>query len=202
MSFEPNYNLDYDRRELRDKILRVTVKVLLWAIVLGGGIFGAWAITEYCIEKTNMTGNSMEPALSDGEKVLVNRLSYRSDDPDRFRLDGQAAVDDGKRRGVVVVVRRVIGLPGEKVQIIDGYVYINDELLEEINAVEPMQVYGLAEDPIYLDDDEFFVLGDNRNDCIDSRYTGMGNVARESIIGKAWIRLDGLAIISGLNKKD
>lgn len=199
MSFEPNYNLDYDRRELRDKILRATVKVLLWAIVLGGVIFGAWAITEYCIEKTNMTGNSMEPALSDGEKVLVNRLSYRSDDPDRF--DVIVFNISGKEHDYYGI-RRVIGLPGEKVQIIDGYVYINDELLEEINAVEPMQVYGLAEDPIYLDDDEFFVLGDNRNDCIDSRYTGMGNVSRESIIGKAWIRLDGLAIISGLNKKD
>ncbi|MCR4624532.1 MAG: signal peptidase I [Lachnospiraceae bacterium] len=199
MSFEPNYNLDYDRRELRDKILRVTVKVLLWAIVLGGVIFGAWAITEYCIEKTNMTGNSMEPALSDGEKVLVNRLSYRSDDPDRF--DVIVFNISGKEHDYYGI-RRVIGLPGEKVQIIDGYVYINDEFLEEINDVEPMQVYGLAEYPIYLDDDEFFVLGDNRNDCIDSRYTGMGNVSRESIIGKAWIRLDGLAIISGLNKKD
>ena len=199
MSFEPNYNLDYDRRELRDKIIRITVKVILWLIVLGSAIFAAWAITEYCIEKTNMTGNSMEPVLEDGNMVLINRLSYRKDDPERF--DVIVFNISGKEHDYYGI-RRVIGLPGEKVQIKDGYVYINDELLTEENAVEPMQVYGLAENPIYLDDDEFFVLGDNRNDSLDSRYTGMGNVPRESIIGKAWIRLDGLAVISGLNKKE
>lgn len=199
MSFEPNYNLDYDRRELKDKIIRISVKVILWLIVIGAAIFAAWAITEYCIEKTNMTGNSMEPALEDGNMILINRLSYRKEDPERF--DVIVFNISGKEHDYYGI-RRVIGLPGEKVQIKDGYVYINDELLTEENAVEPMQVYGLAENPIYLDDDEFFVLGDNRNDSLDSRYTGMGNVPRESIIGKAWIRLDGFAILSGLNKKE
>ena len=199
MSFEPNYNLDYDRRERRDKALRITVKILLWVIVLGAAVVGAWAITKYCIEKTNMTGTSMEPTLADGDKVMINRLSYRKDDPARF--DVIVFKVTGKEHDYYGI-RRVIGLPGEKVQIIDGQVYINDELLEEENSVEPMQVYGLAEEPLYLDDDEFFVLGDNRNDSLDSRYTAMGNVARDSIIGKAWIRLDGLAFISGLNKKE
>jgi len=171
---------------------------MLWLVIIAAMIVAAWAITTYCVEKTNMTGSSMEGTLSDGDRIIINRMSYIKNDPERF--DVIVFEKNGKEHSYYGI-RRVIGLPGETVQIIDGEVYINGEVLEETVNVEAMRVYGLAEEPIVLDDDEFFVLGDNRNQSEDSRFTSMGNVTREEIIGKAWIRTDSFGIISKLNLK-
>ena len=83
----------------------------------------------------------------------------------------------------------MIGLPGEKVQIKDGKVYINDKEYKEINKVDAMISGGVAEDPIELDKGEYFVLGDNRNQSEDSRYSSVGMIKKKEIVGKAWLRL-------------
>ena len=199
MGYDVNFfDLDYNRKEHRMRKIKFILKMFLWAVILASVVFAAWAITTYCVEKTNMTGNSMEPTLSDGDRIMINRMSYHSSDPERF--DVIVFEKNGKEHNYYGI-RRVIGLPGETVQIIDGEVYINGELLEEEVEVELMQVSGLAEEPIVLDDDEFFVLGDNRNHSEDSRFSSMGNVTRDEIIGKAWLRTNEFGIINKMNKK-
>ena len=86
-------------------------------------------------------------------------------------------------------IKRIIGLPGETVQILDGYVYIDGKKLDEHFCDEKIQNAALASDPITLGDDEYFVLGDNRNASEDSRFPDVGNVRRKEIIGRAWVRI-------------
>ena len=198
MEFDLQFDLDYNRKETRNKIIRIILKTLLWLLILSAAVVAAWYLTTYCVEKTNMVGKSMEGTLSDGDKILINLKSYQKDDPERFDVIVFKR-DDNEHS--YYYIRRVIGLPGETVQIIDGYVYINGEKLDEPIEVETMNAYGLAKKPIVLDDDEFFVLGDNRNASEDSRFTTMGNIAREEIVGKAWIRTNGFGFISTMNKK-
>ena len=199
MNIDFNYDLDYDRREHTAGIIKFILKLLFWLIILAGAVVAGWAVTRYCVEKTEMVGNSMSGTLEDGDRIVINLLSYsEKEDPERF--DVIVFEQNGKEHSYYGI-RRVIGLPGEKVQIINGRVYINGEKLEEPINVEAMVISGLAEDEITLDDDEFFVLGDNRNNSEDSRYTSMGNVTRDEIIGKAWIRTNSFGIISRMNRK-
>ena len=86
-------------------------------------------------------------------------------------------------------VKRVIGMPNDKVLIRDGYVYINGEKLDEGDAYDKIADPGIAENEVVLGDDEFFVLGDNRNFSEDSRFGNIGVVKKEYIIGKVWFRL-------------
>ena len=86
-------------------------------------------------------------------------------------------------------VKRVIGLPGETVQITGGYIYIDGELLEADDGLNEVSLAGLAEHPITLGEDEYFLLGDNRDSSEDSRFINIGNVKREQIIGNVWIRI-------------
>ena len=95
------------------------------------------------------------------------------------------------------MIRRVIGLPGEKVQIKDGSIFINDVKLDEKYMMTAMNSGGLAEAPITLGEDEYFVLGDNRNDSEDSRYRSFGNVKEENIYGKVILKLNSLGLIGG-----
>ena len=129
----------------------------------------------------------MEPTLTVGEKLFVNRGIYKVSSPERgdiivFKTNGsdEAALHIG----------RVIGLPGERVRIDEqGNIFINDELLKESYGYERMEYAGLAAEEIQLGDDEYFVLGDNRNVSEDSRYPDVGNIKRSNIIGRAWLRI-------------
>ena len=200
MNIDFNYDFEYDHKERNGKIIMTIFRLLIWLVLVAGAIAAGWAVTKYCVEKTKMVGKSMEGSLNDGDSILINLLSYNEEDnPERF--DVIVFEKNGKEHSYYGI-RRVIGLPGETVQIKDGFVYINGELLEEPINTEPMLVSGLAENEIKLDDDEFFVLGDNRNNSEDSRFTSMGNVLKEEIIGRAWFRLNKFGIVSKMNLKD
>ena len=199
MNIDFNYDLSYDRKEHTAKILKFILKIIFWLIILAGAIFAGWAVTRYCVEKTKMVGSSMSGTLEDGDKILINLLSYsEKDDPERFDI---IVFEKNGKEHSYYGIRRVIGLPGERVQVRNGSVYINGEKLEEPMNADPMLVSGLADNEILLDEDEFFVLGDNRNNSEDSRFTSMGNVTRDEIVGRAWIRTNSLGIISKLNLK-
>ena len=86
-------------------------------------------------------------------------------------------------------IKRVIGLPGETVQIVDGKIYINGEVLDENYGYETMRDAKRAAEPVTLGEDEYFVLGDNRNDSSDSRSDLVGNVKKSQIVGKAFVRI-------------
>ena len=127
----------------------------------------------------------MENTLQDGDNLWIDKLSYQFGDPKRFDIvvfpyQGQD----------VYYIKRVIGLPGEKVQITpDGNILINDEVLMESYGREVIADSGTASEPRVLGEDEYFVLGDNRNDSRDSRWADVGDINKKDIIGKAVLRL-------------
>ena len=187
---------DFDRAERIEKRKKFFKKFFGWVFALGLAIVLAWAITTYALEKTNMVGDSMEATLSSGDTILINKLLYRIKSPERF--DVIVFKKDGKEHSYYSI-KRIIGLPGEHVLIVGGKIYIDGVQLEEVVNVDDIALAGLASDEIILDEDEYFVLGDNRNNSEDSRYFNVGNVFREEIIGKAWIRINRFGIISKLN---
>ena len=125
----------------------------------------------------------MQPVLDADDVVLVNRLIYDVGKPERFDIVVFEREDHKKN------VKRIIGLPGETVQIVDGIIYIDGEALQESYGREVMKNSGLAADPVTLGEDEYFVLGDNRNDSTDSRDPSVGKIPRDRIIGRAWVRI-------------
>ena len=127
----------------------------------------------------------MSPTLKDKENLILDKISYRFRDPERYEI----VVFPPKYKENTYYIKRVIGLPGETVQITGGVIYINGKPLAEDYGWEIMQKGGLASEPVILGEDEYFVLGDNRNNSSDSREPSVGNVSKNSIIGKAWIRI-------------
>ncbi len=143
-------------------------------------------VPKYVLQRTIVDGKSMMDTLKHGENLLVEKVSYHFTDPDRF--DVIVFYPHG-RESTDYYIKRVIGLPGETVQIIGEDIYIDGEKLEENFGKDPIIEAGMADEPIKLGDDEFFVLGDNRTVSEDSRYEEVGPVKRENIEGKAILRI-------------
>lgn len=133
-----------------------------------------------------VAGNSMDPTLKNGDFVLTDTVCYSLFSPGRGDVIAFARTDG------TVSMKRVIGLPGERVQIIDGVVYINGSVLEQGGEPFTVTLAGIAEDEILLEGDEYFVLGDHHDSSEDSRFENVGNVKRSQIIGKVWFRLSPL----------
>ena len=143
-------------------------------------------IITYVGQRTRVSGSSMETTLSDGDNLIVDKLSYRFRDPKRYDI----IVFPYKYEENTYYIKRIIGLPGETVQVAGGYVYINGELLtSDIYGAELMEVPGIAAEPITLGEDEYFVLGDNRNHSSDSRDPSVGILKRDDLMGRAWVRI-------------
>lgn len=147
-----------------------------------------WLVITFVGQRTEVDGSSMEPTLTNGDNLIVDKLSYRFRDPERFDI----IVFPYKHKAKTYYIKRIIGLPGETVQIDEqGNIYINGEILSESYGREIIKAenIGLAAEPIVLGEDEYFVMGDNRNNSTDSRYPQVGNIKREDIIGRAWVRI-------------
>ena len=114
---------------------------------------------------------------------MINRFIYLLSDPKPG--DIVVFLPNGNEKSHYYV-KRVIGIPGDTVQIKEGEVYVNGELFEDEDEFAPILDAELAAEPVKLEEDEYFVLGDNRNNSEDSRYANIGNVKKEYIIGKAW----------------
>jgi signal peptidase I len=127
----------------------------------------------------------METTLSDGDNLIVDKISYRFRDPERYEI----IVFPYQYEENTFYIKRIIGLPNETVQIIDGKVYIDGELLAVDYGIEDMLDPGIAQDPIVLGEDEYFVLGDNRNHSADSRQVNIGVLHRDDLLGRAWVRI-------------
>lgn len=152
-------------------------------------VLGAvWLVITFVGQRTEVEGASMENTLHNGDNLIVDKLSYRFHDPERFDI----IVFPFQFQDNTYYIKRIIGLPGETVQIMDdGSIYINGKKLEENYGMEVIkpETIGRAAEPIELGDDEYFVMGDNRNNSSDSRTDMVGNIKRENIIGKAWLRI-------------
>jgi len=144
-------------------------------------------------------GVSMNTTLNEGDKIIINKMAYLRKEPQRNDV---IVFSQSKNGHGYYNIKRVIGLPGETVEIINGAVFIDGTKLQEVIPVEPMRVAGLADEAIVLGENEFFVLGDNRNYSEDSRFANIGIIVRNDIIGKAWLRLEPFSIIDKINRED
>lgn len=156
--------------------------VLYFLIVLAT----TWLIITFVGQRTKVDGHSMEPTLQDADNLIVDKISYRLRDPERFDI----IVFPYQHAENVYYIKRIIGMPGETLQIIDGSVYIDGELLEDdIYGAELIENPMTAANPITLGEDEYFVMGDNRNHSSDSRDPSVGVLSRDQLIGRAWVRI-------------
>ena len=114
---------------------------------------------------------------------------FHGDDPFRDPSRYDIVVFPYKYEKNTYYIKRIIGLPGETVQIVDGYVYIDGQKLDEHYGNEVMENPGIAEEPLVLGDDEYFVLGDNRNNSQDSRAANVGVIHKDDLLGRAWVRI-------------
>ncbi len=153
---------------------------------IGATVFVAFVLVYSLGMRTSVIGVSMEPALYNGQEVLINRFVYKLMAPKRG--DVVVFLPSGNQNSHYYL-KRVVGIPGETVQIVDGYLYIDGIIAEEDESYDKMEDAGIASNPITLKNDEFFVLGDNRNNSEDSRSGNIGVVHREAIAGKAWFEL-------------
>lgn len=161
-------------------------ELLGWLVYLIIIIGLTWLIVTFVGQRTSVSGRSMETTLENGDQLIVDKLSYHFREPKRFEI----IVFPYRYEENVFYIKRIIGLPGETVQVKDGSVYIDGELLEtDIYGKEPMLSGGIASDPITLGEDEYFVLGDNRNNSSDSRDPSVGILKRRELLGRAWVRI-------------
>ncbi len=165
-------------KNILKEILSTSIYILVVLVI-------TFLIVKYVAVRTEVIGPSMEPTLHSEDNLIVEKVSYRFHQPERFDV----VVFPFRYAERTYYIKRIIGLPGETVQIDeDGNIYINGEILKENYGKEVIKNPGLAAEPILLGQNEYFVLGDNRNDSADSRDPSVGNIYRKDIIGKAWIR--------------
>jgi signal peptidase I len=136
--------------------------------------------------RTSVIGVSMEPILHNSQEVLINRLIYQLTAPKKG--DVIVFLPNGNPNSHLYL-KRVVGVPGDTVQVIDGYLYIDGILYDEDESIDKMEDAGIAATPLTLRGGEFFVLGDNRNNSEDSRSGNVGVVTREVIVGRAWFKM-------------
>ena len=159
---------------------------LEYAIYIFIIVFVIFLAPKFLVEKILVDGSSMENSLYDGEQVLIEKVSRYFDGPERFDV-----VVFTKNHGTYTktYIKRIIGLPGETVQIIGNRILIDGKELEEKYGKNPMDDAGIASEPILLGDDEYFVLGDNRLVSIDSRERAVGAVSIEELDGVVIFRV-------------
>lgn len=165
------------------KVLR---EILNTSLYLLGVLCLVYLVIHFVGQRTQVQGSSMEPKLSSEDNLIVDKISYRFHDPERFDI----VVFPFRYEENTFYIKRVIGLPGETVRIDEkGNILINGEILEESYGKEVIQSPGRAYEDIVLADDEYFLMGDNRNNSTDSRDPSVGNVRRDEIVGRAWLRI-------------
>ncbi len=161
--------------------LSIAIELAIYVVLILASIF--W-FPEYVMQRTVVSGESMETTLQNHDSLLVNKFIYRFKNPDRYDIvifyPYGKDVDE-------YYVKRVYGLPGETVQIKENDIYINGNKIEDKYASNAMDEAGIAEEPIKLGEDEFFVLGDNRMVSMDSR--DIGPVKKKNLAGEVMLRV-------------
>lgn len=170
---------------MKKKVLKELLNTGLYLLFV---LVMTWLLITFVIQRTEVDGSSMEPTLAHGDNLFVDKISYRFHDPERFDI----IVFPFQYQEDTFYIKRIIGMPGETVQIdAEGNIYIDGDILRESygkEVIRPDRV-GRAAEPITLGEDEYFVMGDNRNNSSDSRTEQVGNIHRKDIVGRAWIRI-------------
>ena len=170
-------------REKKKVNIPIIKEVVTWIIEIAIVLGIAFVFVYYIGLRTSVVGQSMMPVLTNKQEILINRFIYLLTDPKPN--DIIVFLPNGNEKSHYYV-KRVVGTPGDTVQIKEGMVYVNGEPFEEAVEMPAILDAELAAEEITLGEDEYFVLGDNRNNSEDSRYANIGNIKKEYMIGKAW----------------
>lgn len=177
-------------KDAKEKLENQKVRsILSWIFSILVTLAFAALVAIAMFQSVTMQESSMEPTLSVGDRYFMDRVTYRLSSPKRgdlivFRTN---ASDEA-----ALHIRRVIGLPGETVQIAEGRILINGETYKEGRDFPSISNPGMAASPVTLESGEYFVLGDNRNNSEDSRYGDIGKVKKKYIVGKLWFTISPL----------
>lgn len=176
---EINKEENKENRNIMKELLHIVIYVLSILAV-------TYLIIHFVGQRTIVVGTSMRDTLQDGDNLVVDKITYRMKDPERFDI----IVFPYQYEEDVYYIKRIIGLPGETVQIDEeGQIFINGEVLNEDYGREVIQDPGMAIEPITLGEEEYFVLGDNRNKSEDSRFEDVGVIHMDDIVGRAIFRI-------------
>ncbi|MDE6313992.1 MAG: signal peptidase I [Lachnospiraceae bacterium] len=171
-------------REEMDYDLLKEVAGWIFEIILVIGI--AFVLVYFVGEKTNVIGASMEPTLYNRDEVIINKFIYKLTDPQR---EDVIVFQPNGNKNTHFTIKRVVGLPGETIQIEDGVLKIDGKVYESKYIKVEIKDAGIASDAVILGEDEYFVIGDNANNSEDSRFANVGNVDKQDIEGKVWFRV-------------
>lgn len=177
--------IDLDKEKVEEKEFSLKREIISTVLYLLLVVALTFLFVQFVAQRTHVNGDSMNMTLEDGDNLIVDKISYRFKDPERFDI----IVFPYEYKENTYYIKRIIGMPGETVQVKDGMIYIDGEMLSEGYGKETMQYAGVAADPVELGENEYFVLGDNRNNSSDSRDPSVGNVDGDQIIGKAFVRI-------------
>lgn len=166
--------------------MAIVKEVFVWTVEIAITLLVAFTLVYFVGLRTSVVGQSMAETLNGGDEILVNRFVYKVTNP--RPNDIIVFLPNGNEKSHYYI-KRVIAVPGDTVLIENGVVYVNGKPFDEDVDVASIEEAGLAAEEITLGQDEFFVLGDNRNNSEDSRYANIGNIKKEYIIGKAWFRV-------------
>lgn len=169
-----------DEREKERHPVRTVISLLICLII---AVAVALFITKFVANHTTVEGSSMEPTLTDGDNLVVEKISYMTGSPERFDIIVFRHSENDN------YIKRIIGLPGERIRIEEGKIYINEKPIFDTYGDGSMTEGGIAEETVTLGNDEYFVMGDNRDGSEDSRDENVGPIKADTIVGRAWFRV-------------
>ena len=173
------------RRHNRKKIEASSVRYFTLLILeFAAVIFAAFLLVSAFGTTITVPEESMEPTLSLGDTVLLDKLSLRFRAP---RTNDVVVFVPAGNLSAQCSIKRVVGVPGDTILIKGGLVYVNGEPFSEVADVDQTVSAGLAANDIKLDEGEYFLLGDNRNNSEDSRYATIGNISGDELKGIVWL---------------
>lgn len=176
--------LNFQRRRRRFKIKELqTIAINVGIIVLV--VLLSFLLVFTFFTSVKMAGVSMKPTIQDNTNLLINRGSYLILKPNHNHI---VAFESLSNEQDTTYVKRVVGVPGDKISIKSGRLYVNGEKYDDVADTETITYKGIVESELTLGDDEYFVLGDNRNNSEDSRYPSIGVISKEQIKGKVWFK--------------
>ncbi len=182
--FHRNDGLNFRRRRRKLDVDRIK-KVSLLLLELALAIFLGYLTVASFGRQVECSNESMEPTYAAGDRLLVNRVSYRISSP---KSGDVIAFKPRSNVNASYSIKRVIAVPGDTIYIENGRIYVNDEIYKDSVSTDTIDNAGIASSPITVGENQYFVLGDNRTASEDSRYESIGLVSDQDILGKIWAR--------------